>query len=223
MAQDDKDRDDFDTDDLDNDIIRDEVNRVFKKHPHDYISKLEELGFEYYDDDEENIEQKEEILAVPINSNQEYLVSYFEGDITLSDRSVAIFLEERNSLTPNYPLLRKYFKSANTNLLDLITHGLELDPLSDELLSDLAYFHGFQNQLNLLIKYYSQACEKQENLDAFTELAKDFYDAVILDGFNAYYALRDLFNSGTDRRKVVDFLVEVSEQTDDDTMKDILF
>ena len=45
MAQDDNDRDDYDTDDLDNDIIRDEVERVFKRQPHDYISKLEELGF----------------------------------------------------------------------------------------------------------------------------------------------------------------------------------
>jgi hypothetical protein len=223
MAQDNKYRDDFDTDDLDNDIIRNEVKRVFKKHPHDYISKLEELGFEYYDDDGEDIEEQEEALARPKNPNQEYLVSCFDGDIPLSDRSVAIFLEERNSRTPNYPLLRKYFKSANTNLLAMVTHGLELDPVSNELLSDLAYFHGFQNQLNLLIKYYSQACEKQEDLNAFTELAKDFYEAVIPDGFNAYYALRDLFNSDTDRRKVVDFLVEVSEQAEDDAMKDLLF
>ena len=223
MAREDKYRDDFDTDDLDNEIIRDEIKRVFKNHPGDYISKLEELGFEYYDDDEEDIEEQEEALAEPKNPNQEYLVGYFDGDITLSDRSVAIFLEERNSSTPNFPLLRKYFKEANTNLLAMIIHGLKLAPLSDELLSDLAYFHGFQNQLELLIKHYSQACEKQENLDAFTELAKDFYDAVIPDGFNAYYALRDLFNSGTDRRKVVDFLVEVSEQAEDDAMKDLFF
>ena len=105
----------------------------------------------------------------------------------------------------------------------IITKGLELDPLSGELLSDLAYFHGFQNQLNLLIEHYSQACEKQVNLEAFTELAKDFYEAVIPDGFNAYYALRDLFKNGTDRRKVVEFLVEVSEQAEDDAMKDLLF
>ncbi len=223
MAREDKYRDDFDTDDLDNEIIRDEIKRVFKNHPDDYISKLEELGFEYYDDGEEDTEEQEEALAEPENPNQEYLVGYFDGDITLSDRSVAIFLEERNSSTPNFPLLRKYFKEANTNLLAMIIHGLQLAPLSDELLSDLAYFHGFQNQLNLLIKHYSQACEKQENLDAFTELAKGFYDAVIPDGFNAYYALRDLFNSGTDRRKVVDFLVEVSEQAEDDAMKDLLF
>ncbi len=223
MGRDDKYKDDFDTDDLNNEIIRDEIKRVFKKHPHDYISKLEELGFEYYDDDEEDIEGQEEALAEPKNPNQEYLVAYFNGDTPLSDRSVAIFLEERNSSTPNYPLLRKYFTSANTNLLAIITQGLELAPLSGELLSDLAYFHGFQNQLNLLIKYYSQACEKQENLDEFTKLAKDFYEAGIPDGFNAYYALRDLFDRGTDRHKIADFLIEVSEQEEDDAMKDILF
>ena len=223
MAQDDNDRDDYDTDDLDNDIIRDEVERVFKRHPHDYISKLEELGFEYYDDDEEDIEEQEEVSAKPENSNQEYLVSYFDGDIILSGKTIAIFLEERNSRTPNHPLFRKYFKSTNKNLLSMIIHGLELDPLSDELLSDLTYFHEFQNQLNLLIKHYSKACEKQEDLEAFSELAQDFYNAAIPDGFNAYYALRDLFNNGTDRRKVVDFLVEIVEQAEDDAMKDLLF
>ncbi len=223
MARDDKYRDDVDTDNLDNDIIRDEVERIFKKHPHDYITKLEELGFEYYDDDEEDIEEQEEALAGPKNPNQEYLVGCFDGNVVLSDRSVAIFLEERNSSTSNYPLLRKYFKSANANLLAMITHGLELDPLSEELLSDLAYFHEFQNQLNLLIKYYSQACEKQENIGAFSELAKNFYNAVLPDGFNAYYALRDLFDNGTDKRKIVDFFVEVSEQAEDDAMKKLLF
>ena len=223
MAQNDNDRDDYDTDDLDNDIIRDEVERVFKRQPHDYISKLEELGFEYYDDDEEDIEKQEEVSAKPENSNQEYLVSYFDGDITLSEKTIAIFLEERNSRTPNYPLFRKYFKSTNKNLLSMIIHGLELDPLSDNLLSDLTYFHEFHNQLNLLIKHYSKACEKQEDFEAFSEFAQDFYYAVLPDGFNAYYALRDLFNNGTDRRKIVDFLIGVSEQAEDDAMKDLLF
>ena len=73
----DKDKDDFDTDDINSEIIRDEIERVFKKHPHDYISKLEELGFEYYDDNEEDIEEQEEALAEPKNLNQEYLVSCF--------------------------------------------------------------------------------------------------------------------------------------------------
>ena len=223
MAQDDNYKDDYDTDDLDNEIFRDEVERVFKRHPHDYISKLEELGFEYFDDDEEDIEEQEEVSAKPENSNQEYLVSYFDGDITLSAKTIAIFLEERNSRTPNYPLFRKYFKSTNENLLSMIIHGLEIDPLSDELLLDLSFFHEFQNQLNLLIKYYSKACEKQEDLEAFTELAQDFYYAAIPDGFNAYYALRDLFNRGTDRRKIVDFLVERVEQAENDAMKDVLF
>ncbi len=223
MARDDNYRDDYDTDNLNDEIIRDEIKRIFKRQPHDYISKLEELGLEYYDDNEEDIEDQEEALAKPINPNQEYLVGCFDGDITLSDRSVAIFLQERNSRAPNFPLFRKYFKSANRNLLALITHGLELDPISGELLSDLTYFHGFHNQLELLIRYYSQACEKQEDIDAFTELAKDFYDACIQDGFNAYYALRDLFAIGTDRRKITDFLIEVSEQAEDDAMKDILF
>lgn len=35
--------------------------------------------------------------------------------------------------------------------------------------------------------------------------------------------LNDLFKNGTDRRKVVDFLVEIVEQAEDDAMKDLLF
>lgn len=222
MRKNNNDSDDSDSGDYDYQIIHDEVVRIFKEKPHDYISELEKLGFEYCDD-EIDLEEQEEILATPKNPNQEYLVSYLDGDIPLSDTSIAIFLEERNSLTPNFPLLRKYFKSANSNLLALLINGLERDHLSEELLSDLAFFHGFHNQLKLLIKYYSQACEQQENLDAFSKLAMDFYDAVLPDGFNAYHALCDVFLDGTDKRKVIDFLIEVAKQAEDDAKRDVMF
>ncbi|MBM9515169.1 hypothetical protein [Desulfogranum marinum] len=222
MKKNNNDIDDSDSGDYECEIIRDEVTRIFKENPHDYISELEKLGFEYCDDEIDH-EELEESLATPQNTNQEYLVSYFDGKIALSDKSIAIFLEERNSATANFPLLRKYFKSANPYLLSLIIDGLERDHLSEELLSDLAFFHGFHNQLSLLIKYYSHACEQQEDLDAFSKLAMDFYDAVLPDGFNAYYALRDLFHSGTDKRKVVDFLIEVAEQAENDAKRDVYF
>ena len=48
-----KDKDTPDYDDLDDEILRDEVNRIIIKHPHDYISRLEELGFVYHDDEDD--------------------------------------------------------------------------------------------------------------------------------------------------------------------------
>jgi len=74
-----------------------------------------------------------------------------------------------------------------------------------ELLSDLGFFHEFENILSTLITYCTQACVNQENLETFSELAQDFYNTTIPDGYEALYALRDLFESGTDKRKVIDF------------------
>jgi len=48
----------------------------------------------------------------------------------------------------------------------------------------------------------------QENLETFTELAQDFYYATKPDGYEALYALRDLFEPGTDKRKAIDFLID---------------
>ena len=49
------DKDILDYDDLDDEILRDEVNRIFIKHPHDYISRLGELGFVYHDDEDDQV------------------------------------------------------------------------------------------------------------------------------------------------------------------------
>ncbi len=38
-------------------------------------------------------------------------------------------------------------------------------------------------------------------------IAQDFYYATKPDGYEALYALRDLFKPGTDKRKVIDFLI----------------
>ncbi len=51
----------------------------------------------------------------------------------------------------------------------------------------------------------------QENLDTFSELVRDFYNTTIPDGYEALYALRDLFETGTDKRKVIDFLIDEEE------------
>ena len=106
---------------------------------------------------------------------------------------------------------RKYFKKANPNLKSLISHGLDHYPGSVDLLSDLGYFHEFENLLSVLITYYTQACVDQENMEIFSELAQDFYYVTVPDGYEALYALRDLFEPGTDKRQIIDLLIAKEE------------
>ena len=157
-----------------NEIIRDRVNDVFRHHPKDYISKMEEIGFEYFDDD----------------------VDYEEID------------------NPNYPLIRKYYKEANKNLKSLLLYGLDNFPGRIDLLSDLAYLHEFEHILGILITYYTQACIDQENLETFSGLVKNFYYSINPDGYEAYYALRELFEPGTDKRRIIDFLIAEDEEAE---------
>ena len=195
---------------LKNEIIIEKVDEVFLTQPDNYISALEEIGFKYYDDGDD-MEEMEEANAKPENQNQKDLVAYFEGQKELSDKILQTFLEERDTENPNLPLIRKYFKKANQNLKALILFGLDHYPGKIELLSDLGFFHEFENILNTLITYYTQACVNQENLETFSELAQDFYNTTIPDGYEALYALRDLFETGTDKRKVIDFLIDEEE------------
>jgi len=195
---------------LKNESIIEKVDEVFRTQPDNYISALEEIGFKYYDDDDD-MEEMEEANAKPENQNQKDLVAYFEGQKELSDKILQIFLEERDAKNPNLPLIRKYFKKANQNLKSLILFGLDHYPGKLDLLSDLGFFHEFENILSALITYYTQACVDQENLETFSELAQDFYNTTIPDGYEALYALRDLFETGTDKRKVIDFLIAEEE------------
>ena len=195
---------------LKNEIMIEKVDEVFRTQPDNYISALEEIGFTYYEDDD--YEEMEEANAKPENQSQKDLVAFFKGEIELSDKILQIFLDERDAENPNLPLIRKYFKKANQNLKTLILYGLDHYPGRLELLSDLVYFHEFKNILSLLITYYTQACVDQENLETFSELAQDFYYATIPDGYEALYALRDLFEPGTDKRKIIDILIAEEEE-----------
>ncbi|NIA05031.1 MAG: hypothetical protein GWP11_03575 [Proteobacteria bacterium] len=212
----------YNCDELDDEIVRDEVSRIFSKHPSDYIEQLEEIGFTYYDDDFDD-EEQEEARARPVNSNQLYLVSFFRGDIPLSDRTIEIFLEERRSSKPNSPLIRKYFKQANKHLLALLLHGLQLYPVSEELLADLGFFHEFRNILSVLIEHYTLACEMEQNLECFSELALDFFYATFPDGYDALYALKEKYPLGTNKRSVLDFLYEIENTQDGDDGNGVQF
>ena len=211
MGKNDKDSVLDDYEKLKNEIIRDKVNEIFRNHPKDYIAKMEELGFEYFEDDDD-YEEIEEINAKPENQRQRDLVAYFENKKKLSKKIFESFSEEKASENPNFPLIRKYFKTANQNLKALILYGLDHYPGRIDLLSDLTFFHEFENILSTLISYYTRACVDQQNLETFSELAKDFYYSTSPDGYEALYALRELFEPDTDKRKIIEFLISEDEE-----------
>jgi len=198
---------------LKNEFIRDKVSEIFRNHPKNYIAKMEEIGFEYFEDDND-CEEIEERNAQPENQRQRDLVAYFEGRKKLSKKIFENYSEEKATKNPNYPLIRKYYKEANRNLKSLLLYGLDNYPARIDLLSDLVFFHEFENILNILITYYTKACIDQENLETFSELAKDFYYSTNPDGYEAYYALRELFEPETDKRKIIDFLTVEDEEAE---------
>lgn len=198
---------------LKNEIIRDKVKEIFRNHPKEYISKLEELGFKYYEDDID-YEEIEEKNAKPENQRQRDLVAFFENKKELSEKIFESYSTEKSSENPNYPLIRRYFKEANQNLKSLLLYGLDHYTGRIDLLSDLAFFHEFENILSTLITYYTQACVDQENLETFSELAKDFYYSTNADGYEAYYALKELFEPETDKRKIIDLLIAEEEEAE---------
>ena len=195
---------------LRDEIVIDKVTEIFRTQPDNYIAALEEIGFEYHEEDD--YEEIEERNARPENQNQKDLVAFFKGEKKLSDRILHQYFEKRDSEFPNLPLIRPFFKEANQNLKSLIVYGLDRYSGSIDLLPDLAFFHEFENILRLLITYYTSACVTQSNLETFTELAWDFYYSTNPDGYEALYALRELFDPDTEKRKIIDSLIAETEE-----------
>ena len=190
---------------LKNEMIRDKVEEILRAQPGNYKEALQEIGFKYYEEaDEEAIEERK---ARPRNKAQRDLVAYLEGQREISEGILTTLITERYQKRPNLPLIRKYFKSANQRLKALIIWGLGRYPASLELLSDLTYYHEFENVLRPLVHYYTAACVNQVNLEMFTRLAQDFFYATAPDDYDALYALRELFEPGTEKRKIIDFLI----------------
>ncbi|MCF8084367.1 MAG: hypothetical protein K9M96_14850 [Deltaproteobacteria bacterium] len=200
---------------LEYEMVRDKVDEIFRNHPEDYISELEKIGFQYVDD-EGDYEEMEEQEAKPENPRQRDLVAFFEDRKELSEEVFERFTEEKVSENPNYPLIRKYFKRANRPLKALLLYGLENYPGRIDILSDMAYFHEFENVLHILIAHYTRACVEQQDLNTFSKLARDFYYATSPDGYEAYYALKELFEPESDKAKIIDFLIaeEAGEERD---------
>lgn len=199
---------------LKNEIIHDKVNDIFRNHPKDWAAKLEDLGFTWFDD-EDDTDEIEEQKARPENQNQEDLVKYFENRILLSEEIFISYCEEKAAENPNFPLIRKYFKKANPNLKALLLYGLDNHSGRIDLLDDLVFFHEFENILTILIDYYTKACLNQANLETFMVLARDFYFATNPDGYETYNALQELFEPGTNKRTIVDALIQEEENEEE--------
>jgi hypothetical protein len=178
--------DDFEK--IEREIIFERVAKAIKEDPENWANRLEGLGFEWFDDEDDQ-EEREEVTAVPGNKNEELIVDYFEGTGDLSEKVLAAYIEETESENPNSPLFRKYFKKGNPNLKKLLMYGLGKNPNDLGLLGDLSYFHENRNILGDLIRSYVKACEIEQDMARFEKLALSFYYDTHPDGFNALYEL----------------------------------
>ncbi len=163
-------------------MMFEQVSKVFKENPKNWADQLEDLGFTWFDDEFDQ-EEIEENSAKPENLNQELLVAYFEDSVKYSKDVLNSYLSEKESSKPNYPLIRKYYKSGNENLKRLIISGLERNPTDIGLLYDLAFFHEFNNILSMLIFHYLNACEEEQDIKKFEQIVLNFYYDTEADGF----------------------------------------
>ena len=151
--------------DIKNEILMERVSKAIKTNPGNWQYALEELDFAWVNDDDTD-EIDEEKRANPTNKNQEGLVAYFEGKMSLSEKLIQVFIKELEVEEPNYPLFRKYFKSGNKNLLQLLLVGLSASPSNITLLSGMDYYHEHNNVLSIIIKMYLRACQGAIKNDA---------------------------------------------------------
>ena len=197
---------------LQREIVRDRVQAVFDRQPSDYRQELEEVGFTWHDDDGPS-EEDEERSSLPLNANQRLLVDYFGGYHPLSDDVFAALQEERYADNPNFPLIRRYFRAGNQPLKILIIDGLQRQPTDIDLLCDLALFHEYNPMLIKLVHYFTQACQLEEDLQKLSEIVQEFYATATIDGYDALLALSGLFDSESDKGKIIAFLTrELSSQ-----------
>ena len=177
-----------------------QVSEIIKKHPHDFRERLEEVGFEWHDDEIDLLyeeETKEERMAVPETENQRRLVHFLDTGGNVTRQVLDAYLEERYSETPNLPLIRIYFKQANPNLKAILLKGLAANPTDLDLLDDLSYFSEFDNMLGELIHFYTNACFKETDMERFSLLAQDFHVNTHDQGYDALQELTTIFRSGT--------------------------
>lgn len=183
-------------------LVFEQVSKAIKEDPQNWRSQLEDLGFQWFDDEFDQ-EEIEEDLARPENPNQELLVAYLEGFVALSYQVLDAYLAEKDSPAPNYPLIRKYFKSGNENLKRLLMFGIDENPTDIGLLSDLGFYSEFRNVLSDLIQVYLNACRQEQDLTKFEELVLNFTCDVEPHGFDALSELEQQFSFDSEKGKIL--------------------
>jgi len=188
-------------------LILEKVSKAMREDPKNWPSQMDRLGFTWFDDedDQEEIEENE---AIAENLNQEFLLAYFEGHVGLTDRVLNAYQHEKDSDSPNYPLIRRYFKEGNENLKELILLGLGKNPTDSDLLSDLGFFHEYNDILADLIRFYLAACVKETDLSKFEHLVLNFFYDTAPDGFDALQELRQRFDPCSDKRRVINKIID---------------
>jgi hypothetical protein len=199
--------------DIRNEFLMEQVNDAIKKDPKNWRNNLEEIGFTWIDDNQDEI--AEEDRAVPLNNNQVYLVEYFEEKIKLNDKMVAAFINEAESEKPNYPLVRKYFKAGNNRLLHLLTSGLSSLPTNQVLLSGLSYFHENKNILTRIISAYINACNEENNAEICKELCINFINDTYPDGYEALVELESLFQNNHEKLLILEEIKQTMHEQDE--------
>lgn len=200
-----------------------QVNEIIKNHPRDFRQRLEEVGFEWHDDETDLLyeeEAREEQAAEPETTNQWRLVHFFDTGGRVTRKILDAYLAERYSDTSNLPLIRRYFKQANPYLKAVILKGLTINPTDLDLLDDLSYFSEFDSMLSELIHFYTDACMKETDTERFSLLAQDFHANTFDQGFDALHELASIFHAGA-KGAVVQHLSETIDDVEE--AGDILF
>jgi len=168
------------------------VSRLFRHRPRNMTEKMEEMGFNWYDDDAPNADEiAEERSARPITGDQKALVSFLEGSSPANDNLAALWRTETGREGTPLALWRRYFRAGSPQIKTLILLGLDQSPSDRDLLGPLAFFHEFHPIPKELLSRYLRACVEEHDRDSFLALAQDFDEAAETFGYDALSALRD--------------------------------
>ena len=186
------------------------TSRLFRRRPHDFIAQMEELGFTYMIDDNEDAEEiAEENGARPATKDQINLVSWLEGTETPDESLLTLWRAETGRPDSPVALWRRYFRAGNPQLKKLISFGLDRTPVDSDLLAQLAFLHEFLPMPKELLLRYTRACNEEGDPRRFAILARDFDDAADSFGYDALAALRERHaGDGMKTAIIENFLIE---------------
>ncbi len=192
-----------------------EVRRILRERPYDSVAELEKLGFAYASSGEDDVDDIAEEQAATANTEeQNQLVMFFEGNSSPSDELVSCYVTELEKDEPHYALLRRYFRQSSPQLLALLCYGLDQNPTHTDLLNGLGFYHVFSPILKPLIMHYSKACEVEQDMTRYRQLAQDFHINCSASGYEAFYALDEKLLENNRKKAILkDLMTEWSEES----------